>query len=174
LDCELLKRIVGRDRSAFAALYDRHAAPLFGLLVRILGRRGDAEDVLQETFLQVWRDASRFDPGRGSVAGWLFLLGRSRALDHLRRRDPTPPSPDSIPEPATHPDHAAGLVRAETLDSVRRALAQLPAEQRQALCLAFYGGLTHEQVAARQGVPLGTAKTRIRLAVARLRQLLGP
>jgi RNA polymerase sigma-70 factor (ECF subfamily) len=169
-DCQLLRRAAAGDRDAFAAFYDRHAPAVFGLLLRLLRDRCEAEDVLQEAFLQAWREAGRYDAGRASPAGWLVMLARSRALDRLRRRPPAAAGPAA--EPAAPGDAGLAAQQTETQALVGAALARLPAEQRDALCLAFYGGLTHTQVARRQGVPLGTAKTRIRLAMIRLRELL--
>ena len=166
-----MHRVGVGDPAAFAALYDRHAARLFGLLICLLPQRVDAEDALQETFWQVWRQASRYDPARGSVEVWLAMVARSRGLDHRRRlRLETPEA--ALPEPEAPADPLRTLEESEKAQEVWQALARLPAEQREALSLAFYGGLTHEQVATRQGVPLGTAKTRIRLAMTRLRNLL--
>jgi RNA polymerase sigma-70 factor (ECF subfamily) len=168
-DQELIRAVAAGDAVAFAELYDRHAARVLGLLVRWLGDRGEAEDALQETFWHVWRRAARYDPGRAPPAVWLLLIGRSRALDRLRRRRPEA----AAAEGADADDPAAALVEEESSRQVREALALLPEEQRSAILLAFYGGLTHEQVARRQAIPLGTVKTRIRLGMKRLRQLLG-
>ena len=166
-DEELMRRLGGGDAAAFDHLYERHAARLFGLLICLLRQKADAEDALQETFWQVWNQAGRFDPARGSVEVWLNTIARSRGLDHRRRRpgphEPAEPSPEAAADPLR------ALEKCETMREVRQALTQLPTEQRQALSLAFFDGLTHEQIATRQGVPLGTAKTRIRLAMSRLR-----
>ena len=168
-DHRLVRAAAAGDRDAFAAFYDRHAPAVFGLLLNLLRIRDDAEDVLQEVFLQAWQEANRYDACRASPAGWLVMLARSRALDHLRRR---PATPSGWKEPVVNQDVAQTLEQGETQARVRAALDLLPAEQKEALSLAYYGGLTHEQVAARQRVPLGTAKTRIRLAMNRLRVLL--
>jgi RNA polymerase sigma-70 factor (ECF subfamily) len=170
-DLHLLSRIASGDAGAFAAFYDRHAPVVLGLLVKMLGRRADAEDVLQETFWQVWRQAARYDPARSSPQGWLVLLARSRALDSLRRRRPAGEAPDAA-DRAADADPAHGLEQGEQARLVETALARLPEEQRRAIRLAFFGGLTHEQVAEQLAVPLGTAKTRIRLGMQRLRGLL--
>jgi len=170
-DNELLTGVAAGDRAAFAAFYDRHAPAVFGLLIRMLPQRGDAEDVLQETFMQVWRQAGRFDPTRSSPFGWVVMMARSRAVDRLRQKVASPTS-----EPTDRPvlsEAESALEREETAARIRRALALLPAEQRTAIDLAFYGGLTYEQVADRQAIPVGTAKTRIRLGMHRLRSLLG-
>jgi RNA polymerase sigma-70 factor (ECF subfamily) len=172
-DSQLLRRVAAGDKDAFAAFYDRHAPVVLGLLRRLLHQPGDADDVLQETFWQVWRQASTFDPARGAALGWVLMIARSRALDHLRRQRATAALGDAS-EPLSFAEAAAALERDEASAHLRAALACLPDEQRSALRLAFYGGLTHAEVARRQGIPLGTAKTRIRLAMCRLRDLLRP
>jgi RNA polymerase sigma-70 factor (ECF subfamily) len=170
-DQQLVSRIASGDSAAFAEFYDRHAPGVLGLLLRLLGQRADADDVLQETFLQVWRRAPQYDAGRATPVGWLVLIARSRAVDHLRQRRPTNvAAAESIC--ATLTDPADGLERQEVARCMRAALQRLPEEQRSAIGLAFFAGLTHEQVAQRLGVPLGTAKTRIRLGIQRLRTLL--
>jgi RNA polymerase sigma-70 factor, ECF subfamily len=170
-DTELLGGVAAGDRAAFAAFYDRHSAAVFGLLVKMLPQRGDAEDVLQETFLQVWRQAARFDPARASPFGWVVMMARSRAVDRLRQKVASPTS-EPFDRPVL-PEAESAFERDEAAARIRRALALLPAEQRAAIDLAFYGGLTYEEVADRQAIPLGTAKTRIRLGMHRLRRLLG-
>jgi RNA polymerase sigma-70 factor (ECF subfamily) len=170
-DSQLLQRIAAADPEAFAEFYDRHAAAVFGLLTRLLPQRGDAEDVLQETFCQVWRQANRYDGARACPRGWLLMLARSRALDHLRRQRPAGDIA-GVGEPFQVTDATQPAQRNEAAELIRAALSQLPEEQRSALSLAFYDGLSYRQVADRQAVQLGTAKTRIRLALARLRSLL--
>ena len=170
-DAELLKAIAAGNRAAFAAFYGRHSPQVFGLLVRMLATRADAEDVLQETFLQVWRQAERFDPDRASPVGWLVMIARSRATDRLRRK--SVPSTSEPVEPAVLDSTGTEAERQETADRVRRALAGLAREQSSAIELAFFGGLTYEEVAHRQGIPVGTAKTRIRLGLQHLRQTMG-
>lgn len=169
-DQQLLSRIAAGDEAAFAVLYDRYAARVLGFLMRLLRRRADAEDVLQETFWQVWSKAADFRASRANPLSWLFLLARSRAIDSLRRRRRQDELPS--PRPASPPDPAAVVEEQETGSRVRAALATLPEEQRDSILLAFYGGLTHEELAARQRAPLGTVKTRIRLGMQRLRGIL--
>jgi RNA polymerase sigma-70 factor (ECF subfamily) len=169
-DTELLTRVAAGDPGAFAVFYDRHSAAVFGLLIKLLPQRGDAEDVLQESFLQVWRQASRFDPERSSPFGWVIMMARSRAVDRLRQKAASPTS--ELPDRPVLPEAELTFERDEDASRIRRALDLLPAEQRTAIDLAFYGGLTYEEVAARQAIPLGTAKTRIRSGMHRLRRLL--
>ena len=162
-------------------LYDRHASMVMGLALSIVRDRTDAETVVLDTFTQAWRDAGRYDAGRGSVASWLLVLGRSRALDLLRsagrRARLTPVSVDDAPAAALvaedAPSDPAQAVEAhERQQHVAAALGELPQAQRQAIELAFFEGLSHSEVAERLGEPLGTVKTRIRLGMTKLRQLL--
>lgn len=166
----LMSLIVQRDRDAFSALYDRYAARLLGMLTQMLGRRSDADDVLQEVFWQVWTRAATFDSQRSGVVVWLVLIARSRARDMLRRRRREMITPET-PSRA-EPDVAETAAQAEDSQSARSALAQLPREQREVIRLAFLKGLTHEQIAAARSLPLGTVKTRIRRGMLRLREIL--
>jgi RNA polymerase sigma-70 factor (ECF subfamily) len=175
-DDVLLASIGAGDSAALEALYDRHHRTAMALAYRLLGDRLLAEDVVQEAFVSVWRRAGTFQPDRGSGRGWLLALVRNRAIDRLRRSrsqplerelDPALEYPDQRgPEPFTA---AYDALRAE---QVRRALQALPSEQRQSLELAYFAGRTQQEVADETGVPLGTVKSRIRLALVRLKQLL--
>lgn len=168
---QLLARIAEGDRDAFAEFYDRHSPRVYRLLLKWLDGRPEAEDVLQEVFWQVWCRAGQYDPERAPPEAWLFLLARSRGTDFLRQhREQTALA--HAPEPASAHDPVRLIEQAELNEQVHRALAHLPEEQRSAIVLTFYVGLTHEQLARYQGVPLGTAKTRIRLGIERLRCLL--
>jgi RNA polymerase sigma-70 factor (ECF subfamily) len=167
---ELLGKVAGGDRQAFSLLYDRLAPRAFGLCLHFLRIHADAEDVLQETFLQVWDQASKFDPSRCAAAGWVLMIARSRALDRLRRRQMPAPLPESLP--ASDASRGAELELRESLKSIADVLVDLPAEQIEVIRLAFYVGLTHEKIATRLGLPLGTVKTRIRLGMIRLRERL--
>ncbi|HEX3151439.1 MAG TPA: sigma-70 family RNA polymerase sigma factor [Gemmataceae bacterium] len=171
-DAELLRAVAAGDREAFAAFYDRHAATVFGLLKKMLHEASDAEDVLQEIFLQVWRQAGRFDAERSSPLGWLVMMSRSRALDRLRRQPV--PTTSELPEQPVLPEAEAAVELAECQCAITGALAQLPADQQLAIQMAYFGGLTYEQVAERLAIPVGTAKTRIRLGMMKLRKLLEP
>jgi RNA polymerase sigma-70 factor (ECF subfamily) len=165
---ELLQRIAAGDRAALAELYDRHASLVLALCLRILRDRAEAEEVMQEVFLQAWRQAERYDPGRAGVASWLTVIARSRALDRVRRRVARREAPEeAIPAAAEAPRTAEAI-------AVREALRALPPAQRLALELAYYEGLTQVEIAERTGEPLGTIKTRMRSALLKLREALGP
>ncbi|MCG3126650.1 MAG: ECF RNA polymerase sigma factor SigK [Phycisphaerae bacterium] len=164
-------RIADGDRDAFRLLYDRHAARLHGLLLRLVGCRSAAEDVLQEAFWQIWSQASRFDASRGTAIVWIVLLARSRAHDYRRRQRRQPPPPVSQPG-ASEP--GSEVVAREWAGLVSAALAQLPEEQRSAIRLAFYDGMSHSEIADEQSTPLGTIKTRIRSGMQRLREIVKP
>ena len=170
-----LQRMVRGDHDALAEVYDRHARLLYSLALRIVGRQPDAEDVLQEVFTQVWRQAARYDTSRGTVAGWLVMLTRSRALDRLRRERGAPTTDIEwasvdVVDPGTTVD--LQLVTAEQAARVRVALEALPEAQRVPLELGYFEGLSQSAIAARLGVPLGTIKTRMRQALLRLRDAL--
>ena len=168
-DAELLQKIASaRDPEAFAEFYDRFAARVYGLLLKLLRNRTDADDVLQEAFIQVWNQAGRFDPVRSVPEGWVLMLARSRALDRLRKRPTT--STTAIPEAATSIEPSAALLHDEAATALHAGLADLPKEQRELIGLAFFEGFTHEQIAKSMQLPLGTVKTRIRLGMMRLRE----
>lgn len=174
---ELVERIAAGDGEALATLYDRFAPLLLTLARRILHRDGEAEEVLQEVLLQVWKQAHRYRQSKSSVTTWLVLLTRSRAIDRLRSlrsRDRTLSSFRIESSGSGHASAAAtGNVwmreRRQRLDS---ALAELPAEQRQVLELAFYEGMSQSEIAAAIDIPLGTVKTRTLLAMRKLRKAL--
>ena len=172
-DVALLKRVVAREEDAVAELYDRHSRLLYGLILRILRDRHEAEDVLQEVFVAVWRRAATYDASMGSPVGWLVGVARNRAIDHLRARSASERVLESVlgPEEVTdNPESAAS--RSEDQQSVRQALRQLPAEQRELIEHAYFLGLTQSELAARFGLPLGTVKTRIRTGMLTLRTQL--
>lgn len=170
-DEELLQRMSAGDPDAFAEFYDRHAGRVLGLLINLLGRRADAEDVHQEAFWYVWKNAARFDRSRSTPLLWVMMIARSRAADRRRRlrRDQTAQVPAA--EGAVLPQEPV-VERLDACHELHAALAKLPDEQRGAISLAFYGGLTHQQIAQVQSIALGTVKTRIRLGLARLRDVL--
>jgi len=172
----LIARIARGDREAFSRFYDALAGPAFGLVRRVLRDPGASEEVLQEVFWQVWREAARYDPGRGSPEAWLLTRARSRAIDRLRsmrRRDKTfVAAVDESVARATEIGEDPPS-RTEDRGLVERGLDRLPAAQRQVIEMAFFEGLTQAEIAARLGEPLGTVKTRARLGMERLRSILG-
>jgi RNA polymerase sigma-70 factor (ECF subfamily) len=172
-DAELVRRVACGDRQAFATLFDRRGAILFGIVLRILHDREEAEDVLQETFLQVWQRAATFDEARGRAVAWLMLIARSRALDRVRGRDVRRRAATELA--AESETEAAPASSAANVDGpiVRRALEQISEAERSALLLAYFEGLTQTEIAERQQKPLGTVKTHMRLGLRRLRELLG-
>jgi len=174
VDAELVHAIARGDERALASLYDHYSPILFGLLLRILKDRPEAEDVLQEVFLQIWQRASSFDVERGRPFTWLVTLARSRAIDRLRstrsRERAALASAMEAPEPVA--DASDDAVRSEQGEAVRGALAAIPEEQRRALLLAYFDGLSQTEIAARLDQPLGTVKTRMRSGMMKLRELL--
>jgi len=181
-DLSLVLGMARGDESAATALYDRHGAVMYGLALRLVREPADAEEVVLDTFSQAWREAARFDVTRGSVLGWLTTILRSRALDLIRARGRRVRMIDDAgvrsTEPAgmgqgeTAPDRVVD--EAERVVAVSAALMALPEAQRRAIELAFFEGLTHQEVAARLHEPLGTIKTRIRLGMLKLRDMLVP
>jgi RNA polymerase sigma-70 factor (ECF subfamily) len=178
-DRALMARVEARDADALAALYDRHAARLLALSRRILGETGEAEEVLQEVFLFAWRAASSFDPLRGNVLTWLLIATRSRAIDRVRsRKSATRPELRSLEEAGEGPASTVN-VEASSADRqwetiCRAAVGELPGDQRVALELAYFEGLTQQEIADRTSTPLGTVKTRVRLGLMKLRERLRP
>ena len=176
-DTDLVDRIADGDSAAFATFYDRHAAQVLGLLFRMLGRRAEAEEMLQEVFLRIWRDAGRYRPGGSTPRGWAFLIARSRAIDRLRssgaraRREEATAT-DPVGSAAVAPSGPERLEERERRRRIATALAELPPEQRTAIEHAFFRGLSHREVAERLGEPLGTVKSRILLGMRKLRRTL--
>ena len=182
-DGELVARAAAGDERAIGQLYDRYGAVLFAVAYRIAGQRADAEEVVLEAFAQAWREAPRFEAGRGSVAGWLTTIARSRALDLVRarsRRDRLTATaaadrPGTSPAMGDfRPDPAGALDNEERRRQVRQALETLSAPQRQAIELAYFEGLSQSEIAERLQEPLGTVKTRVRLGMQKLRECLRP
>lgn len=174
-EIELLARIVDRDERALEALHRQYSGPLYSLAVQVTGSDRFAQDIVQEVFVAVWKDAARFDRTKGAVSSWLFSMARHKSIDAIRRealvRKRTADvdmeleaAPDDV-----HHEVWLGIRR----DRVRDAMTELSDVQRGAVELAFFAGLTHVEVAERLGVPLGTAKTRIRAGLLRLRDILG-
>lgn len=172
----MVRRVAAGDEAALGELYDSTSRPVFGLALRILGDPSAAEEVALEVYTQVWRQAGAYDSGRGTPSAWLLTIARSRAIDRFRsseqtrRRSDTLDSVQSAPAASISPDvHAAD---AERRQIVLEALDSLPPEQRTVIELAYFRGMTHTEIAESLGHPLGTVKTRTRLAMMRLREAL--
>lgn len=174
----LVGRMAGGDEKALAALYDATSSRIYSLARGITRNAECAEEVTEDVYWQAWRHALRFDPKRGNVMAWLLMLARSRALDHLRRAEPA----QAHPEPETLIAHPSGdrenpaevLSTAQSEQCLSSALQYLDAQPRQLIALAFYRGLTHEEIAAQTELPLGTVKSSIRRALSALRTHLAP
>ena len=174
-DAELIRRVALCDDQAFAALYDRYSPKLFGLLLRTLRSHPEAEDVLQEVFLEVWLRAADFDETRGRPFTWLVILARSRAIDRVRflaaRHRAAVESQREAPQ-WNSSDACENVIRSEQGRIVSEALAALPDKQRRVLLLAYFEGLSQPQIAARLSLPLGTVKTQMRAGRPKLVQLV--
>jgi len=174
----IVERMARGDGAALAELYDLHGRIVFSLAVRMLSDHGEAEDLTQDVFTLAWRNAPRYDPARGAVAAWLLVTARTRAIDRLRGRRVRPgaATEDDVRRLEAIPDTAASVemivADRQTAGRVRDALAVLPADQRLALELAYFEGLSHSEIGERTGTPLGTIKSRIRTGLTRLRQAM--
>lgn len=167
-DADLVARLRDGDQSAMADLYDLYSGVVYGVALRVLGDTTAAEDVLQEIFLQLWRRPQAFNAERGRLAPWLAVIARNRAIDLLRKR---PPEADIDEMPISAGiDFEDVAARRLAIERVRGAIGQLPPEQRKALEMAFFEGLTHTEIASKTGEPLGTIKTRIRSALMAVRK----
>ena len=175
-DKELVRAIVAREESAISELFDRYSGMLTALSLRILHDPADVEEILQETFLQVWNQAERYDSKRSSVSTWLVLIARSRSIDRLRSRQvklrTATAARQENPDLHTSPEGVGNVLMQERRRRLATEMANLPEEQRQVLELAFYGGMTQSEIAGQTGIPLGTVKTRTLLAMKKLRQAL--
>lgn len=173
-----MERVVARDSAAFTELFDGHSSVVLGMLVKMLRRRETAEEILQETFLQAWNSAEKFDPDRASPRGWLILMARSKAIDRLRSsrarsdREERKAKDDQAVMARHEPAADATLLARERDTRLGHALETLPEEQRSCIRLAFFEGLTHVELARRLDQPLGTVKSRISLGMKKLRQKL--
>jgi RNA polymerase sigma-70 factor (ECF subfamily) len=182
VDQEMIARVGRGDQSAFSALYGRLSGPLYSLALKMLGDASDAQDALQEVFVQIWSRAGTYDPEKSSVFSWAVLLTRSRAIDRLRARDrrlrvvvASSADEGKVAEAtgASMVESAADTAeKSDDAARVRYVLNNLPSEQRQAVDLAFFGHLTHHEIAAQLGQPLGTVKARIRRGLLKLREQL--
>ena len=178
-DEELMARVAARDPAAFELLYDRHATVVLGIAARIVGDRIIGEEVLQEAYWRVWNQAETFDPAKGQLRAWLYSIARRQALDVLRRQSVRPQAArdeaeahrlEMAPNPNDNVPEAAELAIAAA--QLRRALGQLSAEQQRVLELAYFRGLTRQEIAAATGTPLGTVHTRARLGLQNLRSIM--
>jgi len=164
-------RTKGGDQQAMTELFDRYGSMVYSIALRVLNDPGQAEDVMQEIFFQVWRNPNAFVAGRGSLGAWLAVMARNRAIDSLRRRRPTDSVDDIVLVSQT--DIGSDVERNRMMEKVRGVLKDLPMEQQKSVEMAFFEGLTHSEIAARTGDPLGTVKTRIRSALMTLRKAIG-
>jgi RNA polymerase sigma-70 factor (ECF subfamily) len=173
-DRRTVDRIAAGDEAALAEVYDEHAPLVYGLALRTTGDRGMAEDVTQDVFVNLWKQPHRFDPDRGSLRALLAAMARNRAIDLVRsrtaaeRRDEHEGRMAAVTVPSVEDD----ALRTERYEAVRRALAELPEDQRRAIDLAYFAGHTYREVATLLGIPEGTAKSRLRIGMQRLASLL--
>lgn len=174
-DQRLMRSFAARDVGAAEVLYQRFAGRIYGLGLVMLGNEAAAQDLVQDTFVKLWRNADRYDRSRGKLETWVLLIARSLAIDAIRRRVLEVRTLESADRP-TEVDQGPGpderAVTVDLTDRARRAMSSLPAEQRAALELAYLGGKTSAEISDLEGIPVGTAKTRIRAALLRLRDLL--
>ena len=176
----LIERMCHADDEGLAEFYDLTLGKTYGLALRITGSAADAEDVVAETYIQAWQQAARYDPDRGAPLGWLLEMCRSRAIDHLRRRDPAflHPSPELLRNTLKDSHIVTDVVLLDLIERDRHkdlfaALAQLPPLSRELLGLAFFGGYTHKEIAGITQLPLGTVKSHVRRALIAMRATLG-
>lgn len=179
-DWQLILAVADGSSDALGRLYDRYGATVYALARRIVSHLEDAEEVVQDVFAQVWRQANQYSPDRASVAGWIIMLARTRAIDRLRARLARPDGDhwiepgEAAPVPAGGPNPEQAMLLSDNAKRVRQALASLPDNQRALLEFAYYEGLTHTEIATKTRMPLGTVKTRIRAAMDTLRRALTP
>jgi len=167
-DAALVSAIRAGSPQAMAELYDRYSAIVYSVALRVLGDPGAAEDILQEVFMRLWRKPELFDANRGSLAGWLAVIARNRAIDVRRKRRPEAEITDVVAR--FEPDMLRGVEWSRALEKIRGELAGMAQSQRLALEMAFFDGLTHTEIAQKTGEPLGTIKTRIRAGLMTLRK----
>lgn len=166
----LVSAIRAGDQDAMSRLYDRYSGIVYSVALRVVGDTGTAEDILQEVFIKLWRNPEIFDASRGSLAGWLAVTARNRAIDTLRKRRPETEITDTVAAPDMSKDADRGII----LGKIRNVLGGMPAPQRSALEMSFFEGLTHSEIADKTGEPLGTIKTRIRAGLLVLRKACNP
>jgi len=167
-DYVLVAGIRSGDENAMAQMYDRYSGIVYSVALRVLGDTGAAEDILQDVFMQLWRNPGAFDASRGTLPAWLSVIARNRAIDSLRKKRPESEIEDVIV--SVEPDFASEADRKFALEKIRGTLSEMPAAQRTTLEMAFFEGLTHSEIASKTGDPLGTVKTRIRSGLLLLRK----
>jgi len=172
-DEALIRRIVRGEEAALGLLYDRYGGKVYSVAKHILQDAGAAEEVLQDIFHQLWRNAASFESGRGSLAGWLLVMARNRSIDRLRRRGPALGAELATTLQGPGLDIESAVAKNEMAQRILAALQGLPEAQREAMQLAYFEGLTQSEIAKRTGEPLGTIKTRLRTALASLKEELG-
>ena len=173
----LMRSIADGDERAFETLYDRTSRQVYGLVLRITGNVATAEEVLLDAYTQAWRKRTQYDEVRGTPLAWLITIARTRAIDRLRSTRGSDERQAALDEASMHAEATNITAAMEARDAgrhVRSALEALPGEQREVIELAYYGGMSHSEIAARLGQPLGTVKTRVRLAMMKLREILRP
>ncbi len=169
-DLALAAAIRSGDQEAMAVLYDRYSSIVYSVALRVLQETAAAEDVLQDIFMQLWRNPGAFDPSRGNMAAWLAVIARHRAIDALRRRKPEDDFENVTV--SVEADLASDVDRARAMVKVREAFEGMSPRQRSAIEMAYFEGLTHTEIATKTGEPLGTVKTRIRTGLLSLRKML--
>ncbi len=173
-DATLLSRLLQKDVSAFEQLYDRHSRLVYGLVLRILQQASTSEEVVQDVFLQLWRNADQYDSSRGPFVPWLCTMARNRALDQLRlkseRQRRREDQPDELPPVLVAPDYEKALDEKRRAERVRALMASLTPQQKKAIELAYFEGLSHSEIAAALKEPLGTVKSWIRNGLLRLKE----
>jgi RNA polymerase sigma-70 factor (ECF subfamily) len=173
-DATLLSRLLQKDVSAFEQLYDRHSRLVYGLVLRILQQASTSEEVVQDVFLQLWRNADQYDSSRGPFVPWLCTMARNRALDQLRlkseRQRRREDQPDELPPVVVAPDYEKALDEKRRAERVRALMASLAPQQKKAIELAYFEGLSHSEIAAALKEPLGTVKSWIRNGLLRLKE----
>lgn len=175
-DATLVHKVLQRDVGAFEQLYDRHSGAVYGLVLRILQQAGTAEEVVQDVFLQLWRNAAQYDSARGPFLPWLFTLARNRALDTLRlkgeRRRRREVQTEELPPVAAAPEYEKRLDEKRRAERVRALMGSLHAQQKRAIELAYFEGLSHTEIAESLKEPLGTVKSWIRNGLLRMKEEL--
>ncbi len=167
-DEALLERVRAKDQNSMTDLFDRYGSMVYSVALRVLKDPGNAEDIMQDIFFQLWENPQAFNAGRGSLGAWLLVVARNRAIDSLRRRKPSDSVDDVVL--ASRTNLASEAERNSMMEKVRVILNGLPSEQQKSLELAYFEGLTHSEIAVQTGDPLGTVKTRIRSALMSVRK----